>query len=121
MSYNMQITFTDAEMDRLRARAEAAGLSAPQFVKQQALGDTGYELHLRHLLEAVEALPPGEVFDVKQAFGQAWQAIGDRGVKLSLGRNFNKLVQSKMVAAQPVETPANKPQRYVKLAPGEED
>ncbi|WP_040210841.1 DUF1413 domain-containing protein [Clostridium polynesiense] len=115
MSVNIQITLTDQEFKILKGRSDEAGLTPAQFIKQRALDHSEFNTLFSELCQKVEELEVGTEFDVKSIFGPKWFTIKERGIKLSLGRNFNKLVKSGNVSVKENGKDSANTQKYIKM------
>ncbi len=86
----ISVTLTDAEYEEVKIKAKEAGISISQYVKRNPIiGDT-FEDRYQELIEKSQAQPVGSSYTIKSLFPE-WEKI-PRGIKLSLGRNFFRLV-----------------------------
>lgn len=88
---NIQVMFSEEEMKYLTGEAAQMSLSVPLYIRAMVLPDDGFVRAYRSLLERVDALPSGKRFSIRALFGVDWTM--DRGIKLNLGKTYNKEVK----------------------------
>lgn len=91
MSVNVSITLTDEEYAEVVRQAPQKGLTIAQYVKRFPIGSDAFETRYSYLKQKALGQPCGIPFTVMSLF-QDWENI-ERGIKLSLGRNFYHLVK----------------------------
>jgi len=91
MSINIQITLSESENKQIQKQADIIGLTRAQYIKQKILTDTEFEVRYNFLKKAALNQSKGEMFTVMSLFPD-WNEL-ERGMKLSLGRNFYYLVK----------------------------
>ena len=92
MSKVVNVTLTEEEYKFVEKAAEEKGLTISQYVKRFPIGDDEFSRHYEFLLEKVNEQDPDVPFTVMSIFGKNWEKI-DKGIRLSLGRNFFHLVK----------------------------
>lgn len=92
---NIQILFTKEEYERLQIEADELGLTVPLYIKHSVLKDDIFVVYYQKLIEKVNALPVGTVFNIKALFGVEWNM--SKGIKLNLGKTFYGRVNSRIV------------------------
>jgi hypothetical protein len=90
----VQITFSEEEYEFVNAEAQKQGLTIPILIKKMVLPKSLAVDLLDVLLGEINSLDSGEVFNIRKLFEDEWKKI-DRGVRLSLGRTFYKMVINK--------------------------
>lgn len=91
MSVTISVTLTDEEHRLAKEEALKKGLTISQYVKQFAIGNDDFDSRYEELKQKAINYPEGQTFTVMSMFLD-WDKI-ERGVKLSLGRNFYHLVR----------------------------
>lgn len=89
---NIQIAFNHQELQYLAAEAAKHGLSVPLYIRSMVLPGDSFVTAYNSLLQRVAALPSGTKFSIRSLFGVDWTM--DKGVKLNLGKTYNKEVKS---------------------------
>ncbi|WP_102264464.1 DUF1413 domain-containing protein [Mesobacillus jeotgali] len=91
MSVVIPITLTDSEYKTIVKESSEKGLTPAQYLKHKAVSHTEFEIRYEYLRKTVLKIPSGHVFTVMSIFSD-WNSI-ERGIKLSLGRNFYHLIK----------------------------
>nr|WP_172596768.1 single-stranded DNA-binding protein [Clostridium butyricum] len=111
---NVQVSFTETEIELVKKLANEAGLTIPQFLKHKALEDGEFSKRLSELKEKVARIPSGTKFSIKLVFGTDWLNIS-RGTKLSLGKNFyTQVTQNMITGVEVAEKDSSNTQFYIK-------
>mgnify|MGYP000582827856 CR=1 FL=1 len=110
MSVTISVTLTDEEYRLAKEMALKKGLTISQYVKQFAIGNDDFDSRYEELKQKAINYPEGQTFTVMSMFLD-WDKI-ERGVKLSLGRNFYHLVKR---GELPPVVPAGKNSSNVQL------
>lgn len=111
---NIQITYAEREWAEIVKNAEEKGVSPAQFIRSASLSSNEFDICFKQLCERVQDLESGTRFDIKSVFGTDWLKI-TKGVKLSLGRNFNKLVKQNKIAVREAGKDSSNTQLYEKI------
>lgn len=112
MSNTVSVTLTDEEYKTVVEEANKVGLSISQYVKRYPIGGDDFKVRYGYLREHAVKQPIGKKFTVMSLFPD-WNSI-ERGVKLSLGRNFYHLVKrNELYPVVPVGKNSSNVQLYV--------
>lgn len=86
-SKNIQVTYTDEEIAEIKKCAFEKGLTLSMYVKTKSLENNEFMERFTYLCNEVKKLEVDTKFEIKAVFGTKWNQI-EKGMRLSLGRNF---------------------------------
>jgi hypothetical protein len=89
----IQIVLSDEEFTFLTNKARNKHMSIQTYMKSRVLDDTDFVQSYKEMVNKVEKLKSGSVFNVKSLLGTDWVNL-KKGVRLSLGKAFLTYIEA---------------------------
>ncbi|MHC1735006.1 MAG: single-stranded DNA-binding protein [Erysipelotrichaceae bacterium] len=89
----IQLVVSEEEFAFLTGKARNKRMTIQTYVKSRILDDTDFIQSYKEMVNRVEKLKSGSVFNVKALLGTDWVNLG-KGTRLSLGKAFLTYVEA---------------------------